>query len=69
MFSSLVKVVIFLILLEIHKKVNVDAEIWSAAALGLPKIEYDPMPQLLLKKYQDFLNQREKKQPANASAE
>lgn len=39
---------------------NVDAEIWAAAALGLPKTDYEPMPKLILKKYEEFIKEKEK---------
>lgn len=39
---------------EINKKIVVPAEIIASAALALPKTEYEPMPILLLKKYEEF---------------
>jgi Fe-S-cluster containining protein len=39
---------------EINKKIVVSAEVIASAALALPKTEYEPMPILLLKKYEEF---------------
>jgi Fe-S-cluster containining protein len=45
---------------EIQKKVNLDAEIWAAAALGMPKTVTDTMPKIILKKYRELIIEREK---------